>query len=141
VVFNSSNVPGLIMDTLTFRTDFIENHPETIKAFLKSYFKAIQYVKDHPQESYNILAKAFKINQDTVKKQLKGIFLLNKKDNETAFSNYQGYWSIYSNLKTVDDYIKHKKGNLTTINSSNLVEPKFNIQETSVEATNTSKGN
>lgn len=140
VIFNSSNVPGLIMDTITFRTDFLDQQPETIKAFLSAYFKAIQYVKEHPQAAYSILAKAYSLNQDVVKKQMKGLFLLNKKDNETAFSNYQGYWSIYNNLKTIDDYVKTKKGNLSTLNSSNLVEPKFNVEAVNLEEIDTPAG-
>ena len=43
VVNSSADAPGLITDVLTFRTDFIKAHPETVQAITRAYFKALKF--------------------------------------------------------------------------------------------------
>ena len=127
VVTSSADFPGLITDILTFRTDFIEAYPETIRAIVSAYFKAIDFWKTHPDEAHAIMAKKFKDTPESIAKQLKGVKLLDKRDNETAFTFSTGVQSLYGNLRQIDKFIQqhNNNGSSKPFRTDTLVERKF----------------
>src|SRR5258708_7757861 len=46
-LYTSADAPGIITDTLDFRSDFINHYPDAVQRFIKAYFKGVQYWKDH----------------------------------------------------------------------------------------------
>ncbi len=109
-VYSSAEAPGLITDVLTFRTDFIQSYPETIQAIVAVYFKAIRFWKDNPDLANAILAKEFGDTPENIAKQLKGITMLDRKDNQTAFTFAAGFQSLYGNMRQIGDFVGANKG-------------------------------
>ncbi len=58
VLIDSSTVPGAIVDVLALRCDVIKSRPDDVKALVKGYYKAIDYMKKNPEKAYAIMAKA-----------------------------------------------------------------------------------
>ena len=50
------NGSQLIMSAVVARTDFIEEHPQAVQAFLKEYEASMTYVKENPQEAGELVA-------------------------------------------------------------------------------------
>lgn len=50
------NGSQLIMSAVVARTDFIEEHPQAVQAFLKEYEASVTYVKENPQEAGELVA-------------------------------------------------------------------------------------
>jgi NitT/TauT family transport system substrate-binding protein len=126
VVYSSVDAPGLITDILTFRTDFVEAYPETIRAIIQAYFKALDFWKTHPEEAHAILAKDFKDTPESVAGQIKGVKILDKRDNETAFTFSTGLQSLYGNVRQISQFIhKHSSSSSPQLDSNKLIERKF----------------
>ena len=128
VVYSSADAPGLITDILTFRTDFIETYPETIQAIVGAYFKAIDFWKTHSDEAQTIVAKKFGDTPESIANQLKGVKLLDERDNETAFTFSTGLQSLYGNMRQIGTFVrKHSdnSSNSTLFSTDKLIEKKF----------------
>lgn len=125
VIFSSADAPGLITDVLTFHADFIHKNPESIRAILRAYFKALDFVKTNPKEAYEILAKEFEIDANNLKQQFAGIEILDKRDNQTSFSYGSGLLSLYGNLKKTNSFIMTKNNDAKKLDTNKLIEPKF----------------
>ena len=57
VLIDSSQTPGLIVDTVDLTCDYIKNNPKDVEAFNKGLFKAVEFIKTNPEEAYAIMAK------------------------------------------------------------------------------------
>ncbi|CQI88126.1 taurine transporter substrate binding subunit [Yersinia rohdei] len=62
---------GLISPTtvIAARSDWVKNNPELVKAYFSAHLKAIDFIKQHPDEALKITAKEQKISLDDAKKQ------------------------------------------------------------------------
>lgn len=57
--------------TINIKHDTIKNDPETVKAFVQGIQKGLQFVKDHPEESFEIAQKEFStMDTDLLKKTI-----------------------------------------------------------------------
>ena len=126
-IFSSADAPGLITDVLTFHSDFIKAHPNTIEAIVRAYFKAVRFWKEHPEDANVIIAKYLNITADQVSAQVGGVKLLDESDNRTAFTFSVGLESLYGNMRSVDEFVrKHQQNiNARSINTDTLIEPRF----------------
>ncbi len=106
VIYSSADAPGVITDILTFRTEFIEQNPDTIDAILVAYFKGLNFWKSNPKEANAIIGKRLGISGEEVSAQLLKIVILDEHDNETAFTFAAGFDSIYGNMRRTGDFIR-----------------------------------
>lgn len=63
---------GFIKPTtvIAARSAFLEQHPELVKAYFDAHYKALDFMKQHPDEALEIAAKEQKISVDEAKKQM-----------------------------------------------------------------------
>lgn len=57
VLMDSSETPGIIVDTLAMDSDFCEKYPGTVKAIIQGWYDALDYIKSNPDEAYKIMMK------------------------------------------------------------------------------------
>ena len=126
VVYSSADAPGLITDVLTFRTDFIEQYPETVQAIIQVYFKALHLLESQPDEVYAIIAKEYEDTPESIAKQFQGITMLNERDNQTAFTFAAGLKSLYGNMRQIGEFVqKHQANKSSQLDTDKLIERKF----------------
>ena len=58
VLIDSSKTPGLIVDIMVIRTDYIKAHPNAVKAAVAGWYQAVGYWKAHEDDADAIMAKA-----------------------------------------------------------------------------------
>jgi NitT/TauT family transport system substrate-binding protein len=56
VLVNSSETPGLIVDVIAVRQEFAETHGDELRAFVRAWQRALDFLADHPAEAYQIMA-------------------------------------------------------------------------------------
>lgn len=63
---------GLIKPTtvIAARTDFLNKHPDLVKAYFDAHHKAIKFINEHPEEALAIAAKEQKISIEDARAQL-----------------------------------------------------------------------
>jgi len=57
VLIDSTATPGAIVDTVGLKCSVIEKSPKDVAAFVKAYYRAIDYLKANPEKAYEIMAK------------------------------------------------------------------------------------
>ena len=64
VIFDSSQIPGEVMDVLVVRKAFAEKNPGRVRDIVGGWFKAISYLKENQHKAAEMLAKRQKISPE-----------------------------------------------------------------------------
>lgn len=80
-IFNSTLIPNEVVDVLVVRKDFSRKHPEIIQYLVDTWFKALQYQKEHPVESAEYSLKRFDTTSVDYINGLKLLKFSTKEDN------------------------------------------------------------
>lgn len=57
VLIDSSSTPGVIVDVIQLRCDVIQNQADDVRALVRGYYKALDYIKTNPEKAQEIMAK------------------------------------------------------------------------------------
>jgi NitT/TauT family transport system substrate-binding protein len=57
VLVDSSDTPGVIVDTLEFSCKTIQDKPNDVKGFIKAVYRAVDYMNAHQEDAYKVMAK------------------------------------------------------------------------------------
>jgi NitT/TauT family transport system substrate-binding protein len=126
-VYSSAQAPGLITDILTFRSDFIESRPAAVEGVIRAYFRALDFWKKHPREAHAVLAREFGTTPKSIQEQMKGIRMLDLRDNRTTFSFASGLQSLYGNMRKTGEFVQahQEKNQLKAFATDDLIESSF----------------
>ncbi|TGA99800.1 aliphatic sulfonate ABC transporter substrate-binding protein [Sporolactobacillus shoreae] len=58
VLLSSDKTPGLIVDSLGLRKDFIKNNPKLVQGIVDAWYEALSYAKSNPDDANKIMAKS-----------------------------------------------------------------------------------
>lgn len=61
VAVDDTAYPEVSHSVISFRTDILKDRPNTIKAFLRAYDKAVQAINQHPQKYQDILVQTARV--------------------------------------------------------------------------------
>jgi NitT/TauT family transport system substrate-binding protein len=100
VLITSKATPGLIVDVFTVQDDFLREHPDTVKAFLRGWFKAVQFWKDNPKEANEILGRVMAIKASEFEALVAGIKYGDLESNRKFFQAPAGGESEFDKLVT-----------------------------------------
>ncbi|MES0488994.1 MAG: ABC transporter substrate-binding protein [Leptospirales bacterium] len=81
IIFDSSGIPGEIVDVLAIKVDPGTNFDGLIHHLLVGWFKAVDYLKSSPKKSANIMATRQKITPDQFTKSLSGLRIPDYEEN------------------------------------------------------------
>jgi len=87
VLASSADLPGLIVDTVAFRTDVIEQRPQDVQNFIKGYFDAYDFWQAAPDEANAIMAKALGISAQEFAESLAGLEFVSRAENRRYIGN------------------------------------------------------
>lgn len=73
VLISSAQAPGLIVDSLAIRRDWIEAHPDAVVGLIQGYYDAYNYWQSHPDDALAIMAKSQGISVEDYKATLPGV--------------------------------------------------------------------
>src|SRR5215211_3264788 len=109
VLVSTQAATNIIADTLCARQDVIDQAPETVRDFVHGWLDGIEMIKNDPNGSYEIVAKALKLDTDTVSGMLSGLKLTPYADN-AQFYGLTGGKPHYETLFDTAFVIWRKKG-------------------------------
>ena len=82
-IFDSSVIPGEILDTISFDSALLQRKPEIVPAFIRAWDKALAYAESHPQEAYAIMAQRENISPEEFEAGLEEIHVVPVNEQET----------------------------------------------------------
>lgn len=80
-LFNSSMIPGEIVDVLVVRRDYLEGHPERGVALRQAWFAALKQMTKSPHESAKFMAIRERVTTEEFESSLRGLRLPNEQEN------------------------------------------------------------
>lgn len=72
-VFDSSQIPGEIVDVLIVRDSVIKNQPEAVKTLVRGRFQALEYLNNNPQDAARQIAPRTGITPEQFLDSVKGL--------------------------------------------------------------------
>jgi NitT/TauT family transport system substrate-binding protein len=125
VLVSTQAATNIIADTLCARQDLIDKAPETVRDFVHGWLEGIETIKNDPNGSYEIVAKALKLDTDTVSGMLSGLKLTPYADN-AQFYGLTGTKAHYDTLFDTAFVIWRKKGLVTkSVDAKNWADTRF----------------
>jgi len=109
VLVSTQAATNIIADTLCARQEVIDQAPETVRDFVRGWLDGIEMIKNNPNGSYEVVAKALKLDTDTVSGMLSGLKLTPFADN-AQFYGLTGPKAHYETLFDTAFVIWRKKG-------------------------------
>lgn len=106
VIFDSRNERGLIPDVLLVEENNLKERREDYKKIIKAWFKAVDYLKNFPNEASEIIANRIGLSQEEYIIQLESLYILDLRDNITAFSIGSGFESLYGSGRLIIDFFE-----------------------------------
>jgi NitT/TauT family transport system substrate-binding protein len=73
VLVSSAEAPGLIVDSLTIRRDWVEAHPDAVVGLIQGYNDAYNLWKENPDEALPIMAKSQGVSTEDYEATLPGV--------------------------------------------------------------------
>jgi NitT/TauT family transport system substrate-binding protein len=80
-VFDSSQIPGEIVDVLVVRDDWIKAFAPKLDTLAKGWFAALDYISSNPDDAHKIIAKRMKISPQEVADSYEGLKLPTLEEN------------------------------------------------------------
>ncbi len=93
ILFTTADTPGMVPDVMAFQGRLAKERPEDIRAFLRAWFEAVEFWRDHPQEAAESIARV--TGQKVEEITLQGCRLFSLADNHMAFQRSLGPDSLH----------------------------------------------
>ena len=125
VLVSTQAATNIIADTLCARQDLIDKAPETVRDFVRGWLDGIEMIKNDPNGASEIVARALKLDTDTVSGMLSGLKLTPYADN-AQFYGLTGTKAHYETLFDTAFVIWRKKGLVTkVVDAKNWADTRF----------------
>lgn len=102
-LMDSKATPGIIVDTFAMRKDFIQAHPEAVKGITAAWYDAIRFLKEHPDEAIDIIAKHLGEKPENVKSELQDVTFYDEAGNKKYFGTKENPGDFYKVAKMASD--------------------------------------
>lgn len=123
ILFDSSRIPGRIMDVLVVRADQMAKHPKALKALLAAHFRALDYQAQQPQDAAKRIAPFLGVSENEVAQQYDGIKISSLAENYNYLSGAQPQLEPVA-ASLADLMLRHKLLQ-HAVSIDHLVEPMF----------------
>jgi NitT/TauT family transport system substrate-binding protein len=125
IIYDSSKMPTAVADVYAFDTQFIEENPQAVEAFVRGIFKGIAFLEEHPEEGLAIAAKKFEVTPEALAADLEGIQLPDAKTNLEMLGNSQSGLYLLNPLNRLATFLS-KQGQVEEVPQlKTLLEPRF----------------
>jgi NitT/TauT family transport system substrate-binding protein len=124
-IFDSSDIPGLIPDTIVFNKEFIENNPKEVQAFVNVWHKTTKFMKTNPEEAFQIIAEIYDVPVSEVQAFTQGVKILDLNDNKIAFSYAAGFESLHGTAKQINQFMIDKGITDKLLDSTQFIDARF----------------
>ncbi len=106
IIFTGANVPGLIPDALAFHGHILQERPEDVKAFVRGWFRAVDFWLANPTEAEQMITQAVGLKPEEL--SLDGLELLTLARNQQFFRKDKDFSSVYYAGQVYMDFFLQK---------------------------------
>lgn len=111
LVTSTREEPGIVVDTLNVRESLIRDEPRAVKALMRSWFKALSYYKEHPEESSGIIGGRYGMSPEEYRKAVTGLKWTELNDEpEALIAEWKKIFDSIAGIKFSNGKISVKPG-------------------------------
>lgn len=125
VLISSRDFPGYIVDVISVRQDFIDQHPEAVLGLVKAWNDAVAYYKANPAEGNKIMGKALSLSEQEIADMAKGVQFMGKEENKNFFNPAMSSQTIFYISDLASEFWTQKGVLKKAVDSKEIVEPRF----------------
>lgn len=104
-VNSTKGTGGMIVDVLSIDSAFAAENPGVVPALKEGFSLAVEYMRAHPKEVYELLGKREQIGADAFEQSLKGVAIAGREDQQDYFEKGK----MKEILKLANDALKQQK--------------------------------
>lgn len=123
LLFDSSQIPGRIVDVLVVHAEITETHPESLQYLLGGYFQALEHLQHQPDDAARRMAVRLGITAAEMLASYDGISLPGLSGNKTLFA--EGPESLQTTVADLAHYMLEKKLLSEVISVENFIDGSF----------------
>jgi len=109
VLFSSKDFPGTISDHLAVNRKLVNEKPQEVQALVNSWFDTLNFIRKHPEKSYEIMAARAGVSVEEYKSYDTGLKIFNVEDNLKAFSSGNDMTSLAYAAKEINKFLFENK--------------------------------
>ncbi|MDO4321330.1 MAG: ABC transporter substrate-binding protein [Lachnospiraceae bacterium] len=104
----SADYPETILDSLVVNTAYAEENPDVVEAVEEAWYKAIDFMKENPEEAYEMMASGFEeVTAEDVASDVNGLQFYGREENE-ALNDESSEDSIFAVSQDMADFWMEK---------------------------------
>ncbi|HBY06544.1 MAG TPA: hypothetical protein DEH22_01645, partial [Chloroflexi bacterium] len=123
VIFTGADVPGLIPDAVGFHERVLLERPEDVKAFMRGWFRAVDYWLANPEAATRLLSEAVGLSPEEL--SIDGMELLTLEQNRQFFEPGNDFSSIYYAAQVYLDFFVRKGVIDAPLDVNTLIDASF----------------
>lgn len=125
IIYDSSKMPAAIADLFIFRTDFIEQNPEAVQAFVQGVLQGLDFLISNPDEALPLAAKRLELTPEDLAMQLEGIGLPDLATNLSMLGDPSSDVYMLEPMQALAEFL-HSQGQIESVpDLSQVLDPQF----------------
>ncbi|RYM06371.1 aliphatic sulfonate ABC transporter substrate-binding protein [Sporolactobacillus sp. THM7-7] len=104
VLLSSDKTPGLIVDSLGLRKDFVDKNPKLVQGIVDAWYDALDYMKKNPDDANKIMAKSMGQTVEEFKATESDVTFYDQAGNEKYFGTKDKPGLIYGVTEKASDF-------------------------------------
>ncbi len=125
IIHDTSAAPTLITDFYMFDTDFAEQHPEAVKAFIRGIVRGQEFMETNWEEALAIGAKRLEVTPESLAEDLKGIEIPSLDRNVMALADPNSEIFVVPALENLATFLKEKNQIDSVPDMNRFVNPSY----------------
>lgn len=86
-IFNSSQIPGKIMDVLVTTQTVIDEKSHLINALVTSHWRALDHMQSNNSDAMQLISRRLRVSPEQVSESYHGLILPNRSENQALLNN------------------------------------------------------
>ncbi len=125
VLLASDKTPGIIVDSLGFKPDFLKRRGEDVKKIIAAWNEAVQFAQQNPKEADTIMAKFTGQKPEEFTKEKTGVRFYGEKENKEYFGTPQKPGLLYNVTQRAADVWSDLKFIKSKPKAADLIDGSF----------------
>lgn len=125
-LFNSTQVPGKIVDVLVVRAADADRFSTDLRSFTRSWFRALHVMQNDPARAYPLIALREQTKVASVEHTIRKLILFDQRQNQIHLSGNPS--QLHSTANELQNILKEAKLNVGSDDLSQLVNSRFIVE-------------
>jgi NitT/TauT family transport system substrate-binding protein len=104
-IFTSADAPNLLLDVVAVSQATIDRKPEALKALLAGIEKGVQFLRENPDEAYELAAKWLDVTGPEVGEMLDGVKVYTRAENKPLMDAAGGEATLIDSLRAISAFL------------------------------------